>query len=59
MNTLPDAWARARRKLIRALRRADRDRFDALVLDLIGPALAGAPVDDRHHGLLRIGVPEE
>ncbi|WP_173078848.1 hypothetical protein [Phytohabitans rumicis] len=53
----PDAWAKAGRKLTKAVSRSDRDRFGGLVLDLIGRARFGQPAwSPRHQRLLDIGV---
>jgi hypothetical protein len=54
-------WTQARRKLGKAIRRADRDRYDSLVLGLLAVAQRGQlPADrlaaERHRGLLRVGV---
>jgi hypothetical protein len=58
---LASDWSRARRRLIKAVRRADRDRFDALVTGLLELAAGGQPPADpvatqRRQGLLRVGV---
>jgi hypothetical protein len=55
---LAQAWAKAGRKLRKAVPRGDRDRLDALVLDLVGVATSGQPPwpPERDAGLLRIGV---
>jgi hypothetical protein len=50
-------WTAARRKLIRAIRRPDRDRYDTLVTGLLDLVERGRPtVDERARGLLRVGV---
>lgn len=55
--TLSDVWGKHRRKLVKALHRSDRDRFDALVLDLLDLALHGQPpTAPWHPTIMRIGV---
>lgn len=55
--TLADVWGKHRRKLVKALHRSDRDRFDALVLDLLDLALYGQPpTAPWHPTIMRIGV---
>jgi hypothetical protein len=55
---LAQSWSKAGRKLRKAVSRGERDRFDALVLDLVGLARYGQPPwpPEREEGLLRIGV---
>ncbi len=53
-------WTRARKKLGKAIRRGDRDRYDRMVLGLLALATRGQPAgpQDAEHrrGLLRVGV---
>ena len=58
---LADGWARSRRKLVKSLPRAGRDRYEAMVTGLLALAESGRPTagpDDeaRDRGLLQVGI---
>src|SRR5882724_5368863 len=49
------AWPKARSKLIKAIPRGERERFDTLVLGLLEKA-DRSPYQQRQAGLLKVGV---
>lgn len=54
---LAAAWDKMGRKLVKAVRRSERDPFHRLVLDLLALAERSQPsADPRQEGLLRVGI---
>ncbi len=54
---LAAAWDKLGRKLVKAVRRSERDAFGRLVLDLLASAGRSQPsADPRLEGLLRVGI---